>query len=225
MEGDLCLICSERLFTLSPGLPAAGEERICGLCRRARPAYQRAVAFGEYNGELRELLHLLKYEGMQPAAGFLSGLLAQAIARLAVTGLAMRPPSLSSSSSIVAPANMIELGDNFIAIGEHLEIAEIGYAIARTPKVTGIGLADLKIAEQRHQRRANVRGAFRVTRPAVANQTIVVIDDVFTTGITASECARVLMRAGANQVFVATVARVLKGEVARPIQSIAAASA
>jgi len=52
-----------------------------------------------------------------------------------------------------------------------------------------------------------------------------VIDDVFTTGITASECARVLMRAGAKQVFVATVARVLKGEVARPIQSIAAASA
>ena len=77
----------------------------------------------------------------------------------------------------------------------------------------------------RHQRRANVRGAFRVTRPAVADQTIVVIDDVFTTGITASECARVLMRAGAKQVFVATVARVLKGEVARPIQSIAAASA
>jgi len=59
-------------------------------------------------------------------------------------------------SSIMAPANMIELGDNFIAIGEHLEIAEIGYAIARAPKVSGIGPPDLKVAEQRHQRRANI---------------------------------------------------------------------
>src|SRR5207248_8577745 len=83
MEGDLCLMCSERLFTFT-GEPPAGEERICGLCRRARPPYQRAVAFGEYNGELRELLHLLKYESMQPAAGFLGGLLAKTIARLAI---------------------------------------------------------------------------------------------------------------------------------------------
>ena len=62
----------------------------------------------------------------------------------------------AKESSIVAPANMIELGDNFMAIGEHLEIAEIGYAIARASKIIGLVPADLKIAEQRHQRRANV---------------------------------------------------------------------
>jgi ComF family protein len=64
----------------------------------------------------------------------------------------------------------------------------------------------------RHQRRANLRGAFSVPRPeAVAGRDVVVADDVFTTGTTASECARVLRRAGARSVFVATVARVMKG--------------
>ena len=59
-----------------------------------------------------------------------------------------------------------------------------------------------------HQRRANVRGAFAVTRPeSIQGQTVLVVDDVMTTGTTAGECARVLLRAGAKQVFVATVAR------------------
>jgi prepilin-type N-terminal cleavage/methylation domain-containing protein/prepilin-type processing-associated H-X9-DG protein len=62
----------------------------------------------------------------------------------------------AKESSIVAAANMIELGDNFMAIGEHLEIGETGYLIGRASKVVGLGPGDLKIAEQRHQRRANI---------------------------------------------------------------------
>ena len=219
MEGDLCLICSERLFTFGDQ-PPAGDQRICGLCRHARPPYQRAVAYGEYSGELRELLHLLKYEGMQPAAAFLGGLLAQAIGQLPLNGQYLLVPVPLhrerlrqrgfNQAELLARAAQRRLGAS----------SRVDAGILRRARAT-----DSQTGLTRHQRRANVRGAFRVTRPAVAEQTIVVIDDVFTTGITASECARVLMRAGAKQVCVATVARVLKGEVARPIQSIAAASA
>ena len=68
-----------------------------------------------------------------------------------------------------------------------------------------------QIGLSRHQRRENLRGAFAVGDPTrVEGRYILLIDDVYTTGATASECARVLLRAGAKRVWVATVARTLK---------------
>jgi orotate phosphoribosyltransferase len=62
-----------------------------------------------------------------------------------------------------------------------------------------------------HQRRENLRSAFAVTHPEqVTDREVVLVDDVYTTGTTASECARVLRRAGASRVWVITVARTLK---------------
>jgi ComF family protein len=71
-----------------------------------------------------------------------------------------------------------------------------------------------QIGLTRHQRRENMRGAFAVINPqALQEREILLVDDVFTTGTTASECSRVLRRAGAKRVWVATVARTLKAEV------------
>ena len=57
------------------------------------------------------------------------------------------------------------------------------------------------------QRRANVLGAYRCTAPEVVRgKTVLLIDDVLTTGATAGECARVLLTAGAKAVICATVA-------------------
>jgi ComF family protein len=63
----------------------------------------------------------------------------------------------------------------------------------------------------RKQRRENVRGAFAVTKAEkIRGRSILLVDDVMTTGTTVNECARVLLRAGAKEVFVATVARATK---------------
>lgn len=61
----------------------------------------------------------------------------------------------------------------------------------------------------RKEREANVKGAFRVDRPEKVNgRRVLLIDDVFTTGATVSECAKALMAAGAAEVAVYTLARV-----------------
>ena len=63
----------------------------------------------------------------------------------------------------------------------------------------------------RHQRRANLRGAFAIARAErLRGRTVLLVDDVMTTGTTAAECTRVLLRAGASQVIVATVARAVR---------------
>jgi ComF family protein len=72
------------------------------------------------------------------------------------------------------------------------------------PTVSQIGLT-------RPQRRQNMRGAFNVAHlNKVSGRGILLVDDVMTTGTTVAECARVLRRAGARNVWVATVARTLK---------------
>jgi len=62
------------------------------------------------------------------------------------------------------------------------------------------------------KRRENVRGAFRVRRPdEVEGKRVLLVDDVMTTGATASECARTLLSAGAKDVSVLVVARAQPG--------------
>jgi phosphoribosylpyrophosphate synthetase len=63
-----------------------------------------------------------------------------------------------------------------------------------------------------------MRDAFRVADPrAVQGRSVIVVDDVMTTGTTLSECARVLKEAGAERVWAATVARAFQGADLREV--------
>ena len=67
-----------------------------------------------------------------------------------------------------------------------------------------------QITLDREQRRKNVRGAFAVRDPSlVAGRRVILVDDVYTTGATVDECARVLNRAGTEAVYVLTLARMV----------------
>jgi ComF family protein len=210
LTGILCAICGERIFSPYAVADSDGEPR-CGLCRRIEPTFARAAAYGSYEGGLRELIHLLKYNGVRPAANVLGQMLAETVAELASEF------SPDSVAVIPVPLFRAKLREREFNHAESIARAAVksfpqagrlelcAGALVRkreTPSQTGL---------TRHQRRENVRGAFAVAQTeAVKGREVLVVDDVYTTGATVSECARVLRRAGATKVWVATVARTLK---------------
>jgi ComF family protein len=210
IRDPVCGVCGERL----PGRYVV-EDRIprCFECRQLEPLFAKAVAYGTYDLGLRELIHLLKYEQVRPAAGVLGRMLAEAIEGLA--------PALLAVSPVVVPVPLHREKLRQRGFNQSELIAQaalkIGFA-SREWRLDAAVLERVRPTESqtgltRPQRIENLRGAFAVRRD-VAGKQVLLVDDVFTTGTTAGECARALRRAGASCVWVATVARVLRVEAA-----------
>jgi ComF family protein len=185
------------------------NQRQCPVCRRVERRFARAVAYGSYDSELRELIHLLKYNGVRPAARVLGRMLAEAVARLEPwfeqEHVLLIPVPLYKGKRRTRGFNQAELMARTVAklLPERLRHApDILLRIRETESQIGLTA---------HQRRENMRGAFAVASAAeVTGREILLVDDVYTTGTTVSECARVLRKAGAERVWVATVARTMK---------------
>lgn len=210
--GGVCSVCGERLA--SPyAFAGEREEPRCGLCRRMGQPYVKAAAYGSYDGGLRELIHLLKYEQVRPAARVLGRMLAEVIAGLA---LGFEEGEVLAVPVPLHPSKLRRRGFNQSELIAH-EALKLKPAGGRLTVAPGVLERRRDTQSQtgltRHQRRGNVRGAFAAARPEqIAERQVLLVDDVFTTGTTAAECARILRRAGAARVWVATVARTLKAE-------------
>jgi ComF family protein len=208
IKGNVGSVCGERVF--SPQALSATETR-CDLCRRLKQPFAKAVAYGSYDGGLRELIHLLKYEQVRPGAVVLGRMLAEAVNGVdsGSTSLAVVPVPLHARKLRQRGFNQSEL------IAQHaVKVGGSGRLVLHSRVLERRRETQSQIGLTRHQRRENLRGAFAVAQPEeIAGRKILLVDDVFTTGTTVSECARVLRRAGASKIFVATVARTLKDEV------------
>jgi len=171
---------------------------LCPRCRRAGRLVDRARAIGPYDGALRAIVHALKYEGRRSLARALAALMRH------------RGDDVLHGADCVVPVPLHrsrrrERGFNQAAdLAIHLDLPVVSALrrVRATPTQTGLPAA------QRHR---NMRDAFAVTRAgrALHGATVVLVDDVSTTGATLEACARVLKEAGAREVRALTAARVV----------------
>ena len=197
--------------------PLLDEELLCDGCRANPPMFERAVAHAVYQGELREMIHLLKYERMRTIAGLLGKLLAESILTLEANALR----ELVVVAVPLFPAKQRQRGYNQSALLADAAIAELRRSRPEWRLHPRHALME-RCRDTRSQfelnpvsRRRNVQGAFRVNADAIVpGSEVLLVDDIYTTGATARECSRVLRRAGAGKVWVATLARAQTPRVA-----------
>src|SRR5262249_6989198 len=155
-------------------------------------------------GALRDLIHIFKYQRIKSAGPLLGLLLRQAYSAIqADDPVVVVPVPLWPGKRRDRGFNQAEeIAQAFLRSGARSSI-QLGTTLLIRSRETApqTGLT-------RRQRQANLRGAFAGTKPEkIQGLRLLLGDDVMPTGATAGECARVLLRAGATQVYVATVAR------------------
>jgi ComF family protein len=190
--------CVQCLSPFLSRFPLDDEGR-CALCRRGVRGFDAAYSFGFYEDELRKLIHLFKYGRVQTLSAPLGRLLAQALPREQTFDVIV-PMPLHWRKRWQRGFNQAELLAREIGRRTHTPVRSALRRVRST--VSQAGLTSAK-------RRANVSGAFRAKRRSpLDGRSVLLIDDVMTTGATAASCARALKRAGARQVTLLTLARV-----------------
>ncbi len=186
----MCIRCGR------PFVGPAGTDHICGQCIEAPPPYDKARSLFRYQGPVRLLIHRVKYHD----DGYALKTLVQLSSRFL--------PGWTSSVDVILPVPLHPGRLRTRGFNQSVRLASSLFPdiclepfllrrVVNTRPQTGLGLKE---------RASNIRGAFTVKGHPVP-QKILLIDDIYTTGATVSECAKILKRAGVLEVNVLTIAR------------------
>ena len=210
-EKVVCRACLARLVPRrGPLCPACGrfhegggEDHVCSTCLDRAPAFSVHRSCGTYGGTLKDVILLFKYRKYAPLSRPLAAYAAACTE--GETGLwegadFLVPVPLHPARRRERGFNQSRLLARDLAVLRGMRVLE--GCLVKTGNVPP--QAGLHAAE----RETNVKGAYAVRRrQKVEGKTLVLLDDVSTTGATIRECARVLVEAGAKDVRAITLAR------------------
>lgn len=186
-KGAWCAGCVQELWS----------SRRLDVAERGMRHVERCQVLTGYQGAVRTLLHGLKFQGRRANAAPLSWLLSLAdeaeLAELVSPDVLVIPVPVSADRLAERGFNQVELLFGDWSRQQGLEW-DAGTLLRRRPTTPQWEL-------DRTQRRENIKGAFFVNAPAtVQDRSILLVDDIVTTGRTLEECAGVLRQAGAESV-------------------------
>jgi ComF family protein len=199
----LCDSCASSLRRVAPpvcercGCPGAWPVRRCVECTGRRLAFARARGAVVYDAHARTIVSAWKERGRRDLAGVLALIVAETVARPDVDALTFVPGDRERGRErghVPAARLAWSLGERW-----GLPVCELLGRVGHAARQAGL---------PRAERLGNVRGAFATT--GAAPRRVGLVDDVYTTGATASACATVLRRSGAARVEVVCLARAVR---------------
>jgi len=212
VESPLCLKCGAMFRSRE------GDDHLCGPCLSSTKRYRKARAVGIYDKTLRPLIHCFKYKEKIQLANPLEKLLFA----LFINFYYKEGNDGEEGTDLVVPVPLhvrrfrkrgfnqaFFLIRNWVGMAQALDMNlpffEIGRDILVRNKWT-----EPQVGLDRDKRRLNMKDAFSLSdSERVKGKRILLVDDVYTTGATVDECAKILMGGGAKYVDVLTLARTM----------------
>lgn len=182
------------------GLPhlSAG---ICLSCQQTRPAYRVLRSWTVFEGPIRKALHRIKYRQDLGLGDVLAAEMLGYVNHLNWHIDMVIPVPLGKKRFRERGYNQVGLIARPLAFAKGWTYASRSLKRAKET-VSQVGLS----ADEREK---NVRGAFVADRRKVAGKSVLVVDDVSTTGATLNSCAKALIKGGAREVYALSLARAL----------------
>ncbi len=185
-------------FCMKCGKPLSTEVEYCADCARRGHWYDRGVCLYGYRSA-RKMIYRFKYAGRREYADFLGDQMAAYLGRVI---LSWRPDAL-------VPVPLHRERERVRGYNQALLLARrlgwrLGIPVCEGWLIRGRNTAPQKLLDSR-QRQNNLIGAFKLTGSAVKLRTIVIIDDIYTTGSTIDEIALLCRQNGVQRVYFAAL--------------------
>jgi ComF family protein len=186
-RGPSCNVCA---------LPFVSENsKVCGQCLKKTPPFSKVITYGLYEDILAEAINQLKFHGIKRISKTLGRLL-----------LSLDLPE--TEGIVPVPVTIKRLRER--GFNQSLLIARVLEKESKVPLLMDTLLKKKETPPQiglsAKERLLNLKNAFEV-KGNIKGLRLLLVDDVMTTGATVTECSKVLMKAGAEEVIVLTLAR------------------